>query len=139
METATPKKVHHGRNVRHWRKERDLTQRELGEMIDKSQQYITDLEKKEEIPVETMQQLADALEVPIEAIKDFVKEQPTNYFTNKVEINVNDTGQQTFENSDGNFPTSYNYYQYYNCTFIPRDDDEKINRILKTIENKAIK
>lgn len=135
METATPKKVHHGRNVRHWRKERDLTQRELGEMIDKSQQFINDLEKKEEIPADTMQQVADALEVPIEAITDFVKEPRSNYITNKVEI-TNDTGENKIEYSAIN-PTYY--YQYYNCTFIPRGDDERINQILKSIENKDIK
>lgn len=135
METETPRKIHQGRNVRYWRIRRGFSQEQLGEKIDKSQQYIGKQEKKEEIEPEVVVQLAEALEVPVEGITDFEADMPMNFITNKVELK--DTAQQHFEHSNGNFPTFNNYYHYYNCTIIPRTEkDEPISELLKVIEKK---
>lgn len=137
METDTPRKVHHGRNTRFWRNRKGLSQDQLGDKIGKSQQYIWKLEQKEEIEPEVIEQLAEALEIPTEAITDFEADMPITITANKVVIN--DTAQPQFEHASVN-PTSYNhyqnYYQYYNCTFIPRPDDDVLQNFLKQEKGK---
>lgn len=135
METDTPRKVHHGRNTRFWRNRKGLSQDQLGDKIGKSQQYIWKLEQKEEIEPEVIEQIAEALEIPTEAITDFEADMPITLITNKIEIK--DTAQPKFDNSSATFPTSHthNYYHFYNCTIIPRADDDILQNVLKQ-ENK---
>jgi len=137
MEKEAPNRVHHGRNMRYWRKMRDKSQKDVAEKMNVSQQLISKLEDTEKMEPDTLQKVAAALEIPVEAIKDFEADKPVNFIANKVEIS--DTSQPNFEHATLN-PTSYNYYQYYNCTFIPRsEDDDSIKHLLKAIENKDIK
>lgn len=82
----TEKKVHHGRNIKRLREmigmKQDALALELGE--DWTQQRISLLEGKETIDDPLLQQVAGALKMPVEAIKNFDDEAIINIIGNTV-------------------------------------------------------
>lgn len=110
--TERPDKIHQGRNVKRFREMMGLKQEalalELGE--EWSQKRVSLLEAKETIEAETLTQVARALKVPEEAIKNFDEE--------KAIYNI----QNNYEGS------SSNYSGLYHCTFNP------IDKLLEVIE-----
>ena len=74
--TAKNPKIHEGRNVKRFREMLGIKQDELGE--DWNQQKVSLLEQKETIDVTLLQQISDALKIPIEAIQNFDEEQAVN-------------------------------------------------------------
>lgn len=99
--THTAKKIHEGRNVKRFREmlgiKQDALAFELGE--DWNQQKISLLEQKETIDSALLQQISEALKIPVEAIQNFDEEQAVNVIANT----FND---KAFENAFAN-----------NCTF----------------------
>lgn len=67
---ATALKGSHGANVRRWREWRNINQDVLAEMIGVSQATMSGIEKKETIETETVEKIAKALDIPIEAITE---------------------------------------------------------------------
>src|SRR5690606_9319432 len=80
--TETPKKVHHGRNVKRFREMLGIKQEALAAQLgdDWSQKKISLLEAKEIIEPALLDELAKALNVPSEAIRNFSEEVAFNYF-----------------------------------------------------------
>ena len=78
---ATVTKGNHGANVRRWREWRNIKQDVLAEMIGVSQATMSGIEKKETIDPETVEKLAKALDIPVEAITELTKENSVNIFT----------------------------------------------------------
>ncbi len=101
------KKVHEGRNVKRFREMLGIKQEalayELGD--DWNQKKISVLEQKETIDTPLLQQISDALKIPVEAFKNFDEEQAVNIIAN------------TFDNGS----TLYGYQRNENCTFHPID------------------
>lgn len=108
METTKPK--HIGRNISRLRELRGMKQLALAEAIGVSQQTISNIESSENVDEDKLQLVATALEVSVEAIRNFSEDAMINYFNT---FNDND-----FSHSQGaNFaPHSAN-----NCTFNPLD------------------
>ncbi|MEP6928682.1 MAG: helix-turn-helix transcriptional regulator [Flavobacterium sp.] len=104
--TAKPK--HIGRNISRIRELKGMKQEALAIAIGISQQTVSNLEASETIDEEKLNQIAKALEVTVEAIKNFSEDAVFNYFNN---IYNND-----FSNSTGAIPINPN-----NCTFNPLD------------------
>jgi transcriptional regulator with XRE-family HTH domain len=81
--TDTPKQVHHGRNVKRIREMLGVKQEalaaELGE--DWNQRRISTLEQRDIIEPELIEQLAKALKVPEEAIKNFTEETAVTFIS----------------------------------------------------------
>ena len=75
---ATVTKGNHGANVRRWREWRNIKQDVLAEMIGVSQATMSGIEKKETIDPETVEKLAKALDIPVEAITELAKENSIN-------------------------------------------------------------
>jgi transcriptional regulator with XRE-family HTH domain len=77
-------KIHHGRNIKRFRELFGIKQEalalELGD--DWNQQRISLLEQKEEIADNILEEVAKALKVPVEAIKNFDKEAALNFIGN---------------------------------------------------------
>ncbi|MBX2953119.1 MAG: helix-turn-helix domain-containing protein [Leadbetterella sp.] len=77
-------KIHEGRNVKRFREmlgiKQDALAFELGE--DWNQQKISLLEQKETIDNTLLQQISEALKIPVEAIKNFDEEQAVNIISN---------------------------------------------------------
>ena len=84
------KKVHEGRNVKRFREmlgiKQDALAYELGD--DWNQQKVSLLEQRETIDASLLQQISDALKIPVEAFQNFDEEQAINVIAN------------TFTNSD---------------------------------------
>ncbi|MGL5706287.1 MAG: helix-turn-helix domain-containing protein [Tannerellaceae bacterium] len=78
---ATVTKGNHGANVRRWREWRNINQDVLAEMIGVSQATMSGIEKKETIDTETVEKLAKALDIPVEAITELTKENSVNIFS----------------------------------------------------------
>lgn len=101
------KTIHQGRNVKRFREMLGIKQEglalELGD--DWNQRKISLLEQKEVIEPELLEQIAKALKVPVEAIKNFDEETAIN--------NI----QNNYDNAVINAGPTINY----KCTFNPLD------------------
>ena len=64
-----PKEVHHGRNVKRFREMQGIKQEILAEKIGYSQQSISRLESEDVLDDDTLNTLAGALQIPVDAIK----------------------------------------------------------------------
>jgi transcriptional regulator with XRE-family HTH domain len=75
------KTIHHGRNIKRFREVFGLKQEglayELGD--DWDQRKVSALEQKEVVDPKILEQVAQALKVPVEAIKNFDEEAAINY------------------------------------------------------------
>ncbi|WP_412476764.1 helix-turn-helix domain-containing protein [Flavobacterium sp. TBRC 19031] len=81
METTT-KPRHIGRNISRIRELRQMKQEALAQAIGVSQQTISAIENSESVEEDKLKQIAEALGVSSEAIKNFTEEAVFNYFTN---------------------------------------------------------
>jgi len=131
--TANPKNIHQGRNVKRFREMMGLKQDALAYQLgtDWNQQKVSLLEQKETIETDLLKQVAAILKVPVEAFENFDEEQAVNIIAN------------TFH--DGSVA---NNTGYIDCTFNPLDkmvelyermlqqQKEMIDRLEKLIEKK---
>lgn len=105
--------IHQGRNVKRFREMLGIKQEglalELGE--EWNQRKISLLEQKDVIDTELLEQVAKALNVPVEAIRNFDEEKAVNIIAN------------TFTDE------AAAYVENYKCTFNP------IDKWLETLEN----
>jgi len=89
METTTQPK-HIGRTISRIRELREMKQEALAQTIGVSQQTISAIENSESVDEEKLQQIADALGVSAEAIKNFSDDAVLNIINNT--FNTNDNG-----------------------------------------------
>ena len=108
MSTLT-KPNHIGRKISRIRELRDMKQEALAQALGISQQTISAIENSETIEEERLVEVAKALGVTVEAIKNFSEESMINYFN-------------TFNESPNN------YFGLNNCTFNPLD------KLMETVE-----
>jgi transcriptional regulator with XRE-family HTH domain len=107
-----PKTIHQGRNVKRFREMLGLKQEALADKLggDWSQKKISNIETKEVIEPELLEELAQALKVPAEAIKNF-DEEKANYYI-----------QNNYEGSNTHATTvQQNSPHFHQCTFNPLD------------------
>lgn len=105
MSTLT-KPNHIGRKISRIRELRDMKQDALAQALGTNQQAISALENSETIDDTKLAEVAKALGVTVEAIRNFSEEAAINYFNN---ISNND-----FSNSNGAIQSN-------NCSFNPLD------------------
>ncbi|WP_245645780.1 helix-turn-helix transcriptional regulator [Niabella ginsenosidivorans] len=95
---AMQKKIHQGHNIKRFREmlgiKQDALAADLGD--DWNQQKISLLEQKETIDAPLLQQVAEALKLPVEAIKNFDEDQAINIISNTVNNNDNANGNTLF-------------------------------------------
>lgn len=113
------KEVHEGRNIKRIREILGMKQETLALQLGISQQSISSLEQREALDKETLDKVAKALKVPVEAIKNFNEETAVNFISS------------TFNNS-GLFN--------YNCslTFNPFDKVVELYEALLKSEREKI-
>lgn len=107
-----PSKVHEGRNIKRFREMLGIKQEALALALgdDWSQKRISILESKETVEPEVLEEVAKALKVPVEAIRNFDEE--------KAIVNI----QNNYQGS------SSNYSGLYQCTFNP------IDKLMETLD-----
>jgi transcriptional regulator with XRE-family HTH domain len=125
--TETPK-AHHGNNIRHFRQWRDMKQEALAAKLggDWTQRKISLLEDKETVEPQILEQVAKALDVPVDALEN-VNDDMVFYNTN----NFHD--QSSMQNTNG--------YYNYKPTFNPVDKivellEKRIAELQQTIKEK---
>jgi len=97
-------KIHQGRNVKRFREMLGIKQEALAFDIggDWNQKKVSLLEQKEVIEDALLQQIAEVLKIPVEAIQNFDEEQAVNIISN------------TFTASDNATGFIYNHYPTFN-------------------------
>ena len=100
------KKKHIRRNICRIREMKGMKQETLAELLGISQQKMSVIENTEELDDSKLQEIANALEIPAIAIKEYSDERMINY--------VNNFYDNSLSNSQGAFSAS-------NCTFNPLD------------------
>jgi len=104
MSTATKPK-HIGRNISRIRELKDMKQDALALALGISQQMVSNIENSETVDEQRLIEIAKALDVSVEAIKNFSEEAVFNIIGNTIQDNA------TLSTITGN----------YNCTFNPLD------------------
>ena len=129
--TTDNRKIHHGRNVKRFREMLGMKQEALADQLgeDWSQKRISMLENKELIEDNILQELAKALKVPAEAIKNFNEEAAFNVINN------------TFTSNDtSSINNGVNYYPTFNpfdeLLRISNEKDELYKALLKEKDEK---
>ena len=102
----TTQKKHLGHNICRIREMKGMKQETLAELLGISQQKMSVIENTEELDDAKLNEIANALEVPANAIKEYSDERMINY--------VNNFYDNSLSNSQGAFSAS-------NCTFNPLD------------------
>nr|WP_315239262.1 helix-turn-helix transcriptional regulator [uncultured Flavobacterium sp.] len=106
MSTATKPK-HIGRNISRIRELKDMKQEALAQALGASQQAVSAIENSETVDEQKLIEIAKALGVSVEAIKNFSEEAVFNYFnTFNDAVSNSSFGQGTYNNE---------------CTFNPLD------------------
>jgi transcriptional regulator with XRE-family HTH domain len=110
MTTEATPKAHLGRNVRHFRQEKDWNQDELADRMGEpwTQKKISQMEAKAVIEDSILEQVARALEVSVEEIKEYSEQQIVN---NNVQYNYEGSHNQGANVGNNNL----------HCTFNPLD------------------
>ena len=85
-------RVHHGRNIRRTRVEKNMNQVGLSELVHLSQPAVSKYEKMRVIDDEMLQRFARALNVPFDYLKTLEEDAQTVVFENNT---VNDSEQNT--------------------------------------------
>jgi len=119
--------IHQGRNVKRFREMLGLKQEALAEKLGEewTQKRISMLESKDVIETELLEQLAKALNVPAEAIKNFDEE--------KAIYNIQN-------NYEGSNPGAISVMQSnYQCTFNPIDEIKRLNDKLEKVTGDLLK
>ncbi|MCP2025925.1 transcriptional regulator with XRE-family HTH domain [Flavobacterium sp. HSC-32F16] len=123
MSTAIKPK-HIGRNISRIRELKDMKQEALAQAIGTNQQTISAIENSETVDEQRLIEIAKALDVSVEAIKNFSEEGVFNYFnTFNDAVSNSSFGQGTYNNE---------------CTFNPLDKVvELYERLLQAEKDKV--
>ncbi len=73
---------HLGYNVKRLREILGVKQEDLAERLHLTQQSVSKLENKEDLDNETLEKIANAMNIPAEAIKNFTDEGTVNFISN---------------------------------------------------------
>lgn len=123
-DTVIMPKVHQGRNIKRFRDILGVKQEALAAELDMTQQAFSKLEQKEQIDDKILDKIAEALQIPVEALKNMTDEAAVNIVANT--FNSHDTSTLT--------AASISYYP----TFNPIDKVvELYERMLKTEQEKV--
>lgn len=119
-DTVIMPRVHQGRNIKRFRDILGIKQETLAAKLEMTQQAFSKLEQKEQIDEKTLSKVAEALQIPVEAIKNMTDEAAFNIIGN------------TFQND------SSAYVYQYKCNFNPIDKVvELYERMLKAEQEKV--
>lgn len=119
-DTVIMPRVHQGRNIRRFRDILGIKQETVATKLEMTQQAFSKLEQKEQIDENTLNKVADVLQIPVEALKNMTDEAAFNIIGN------------TFQND------SSAYVYQYKCNFNPIDKViELYERMLKAEQEKV--
>lgn len=122
-------KTHLGENVKSLREIKGMKQETLAELMgdDWSQKKISLLEGKEDIEPEILQQVAKALDIPVEAIRNYNKESVINIIAN------------TFHDTKGliNYNPTFNFNPFDKWIEAVEENKKLYERLLQAEQEKV--
>lgn len=126
------KRPHHGQNVKRIREILGIKQEVLALALGSSQQTISQIEKKEILEVETLQKLAQAMNVSQDAIENFSEEAAVNVISNTFNSHDNSTAIASAYNSTLNFnPIEKIIELYERLLAVEKEKNELIQQLRK--------
>lgn len=102
-------RTHHGRNMRRVREILGVKQDVIAAALNISQPAVVKMEQREVIDDETLEKVAKALNVPVDAIKNYEEEATISFIAN------------TFHDSTAIVGNNNGTGGHYSCTFNPID------------------
>jgi transcriptional regulator with XRE-family HTH domain len=135
IDNSIPKKVHQGRNIKMFREILGSKQEALALDLNVTQASISKLEAREEIEYETLQKIAEILNVPVEAIKNFDEDSAINVIANTFNNHDHSSPQfATLINNSPNFDPLDKIVELYERML--QQQKEMIDKLEKLIQRK---
>lgn len=135
IDNSIPKKVHQGRNIKKFREILGSKQEALALDLNVTQASISKLEAREEIEYETLQKIAEILNVPVEAIKNFDEDSAINVIANTFNNHDHSSPQfATLINNSPNFDPLDKIVELYERML--QQQKEMIDKLEKLIQRK---
>lgn len=100
--------VHHGYNIRRIRREKGISQLNLSERVNLSQQTVSRFETVKEIDDEMLQRFSKALDVPVEYLKTLEEDKPTIILESNTINNSDNTYSNIGNNHDNDNTNNFN-------------------------------
>jgi len=99
------KKLSDGQKVARVRMYQGIKQEFLAKKLGVSQAQVSKIEEQEEIEEELLKQIAEILEVPVDAIKNFTDERVTYYINGPFlgDVKIEFSGNESKDSATGNF------------------------------------
>ena len=131
MSTLT-KPNHIGRKISRIRELRDMKQEALAQALGTNQQAISTIENSETIEDGKLADIAKALGVSVEAIKNFTEENMISYFNNFYDNSISNGTNGIFNPSHCNFnPLDKVVELYERLVQAEKDKNEYLEKLLK--------
>jgi len=87
MEKSFSRRTHYGHNIRHLRDMLDIKQDAIAFAMNMTQQNFSNLEQKEDIDDEVLEKVAKAMNIPVDAIKNFSEDGVINIISSSLHDN----------------------------------------------------
>lgn len=128
--STTSKPRHIGRNICRIRELRDMKQEALAFAMGVSQQTISNLENSETVDEEKLQEVAKALGVTSDAIKNFSEDAVFNFFNNFYDNSAS--------NGQGAFGPIYNFNPIDKVVSLFEEKEKLYERLLQAEKDKVV-
>ena len=130
MSTAT-KPYHIGRKISRIRELKDMKQEALAQALGTNQQAISAMENSETIDEEKLKEVAKALGMTVEAIKNFSEEAVINYFNNIYDNEINGSIVAPQSNHCNFNPLDKVVELYERLVQVEKEKNEYLEKLLK--------
>ena len=129
--STTTKSSHIGRKISRIRELKDMKQEALAQAMGTNQQAISAIENSETIDEEKLKEVAKALGVTVEAIKNFSEEAVFNYFNNFYDNEINGSIVAPQSNHCTFNPLDKVVELYERLVQVEKDKNEYLEKLLK--------
>ncbi|MFH7016450.1 helix-turn-helix domain-containing protein [Flavobacterium sp. FlaQc-47] len=129
--SATTKPYHIGRKISRIRELKDMKQEALAQALGTNQQAISAMENSENIDEEKLKEVAKALGMTVEAIKNFSEEAVINYFNNIYDNEINGSIVAPQSNHCSFNPLDKVVELYERLVQVEKDKNEYLEKLLK--------
>ena len=129
--STTTKPYHIGRKISRIRELKDMKQEALAQALGTNQQAISAMENSETIDEEKLKEVAKALGMTVEAIKNFSEEAVFNYFNNFYDNEINGSIVAPQSNHCTFNPLDKVVELYERLVQVEKDKNEYLEKLLK--------
>jgi transcriptional regulator with XRE-family HTH domain len=137
VEFTPTNKIHHGQNIKRLREIFGIKQEFIASELDTTQQFISKLEQKEVIDDETLEKIAKAMKLPVEAIKNLNDEATFNFIAN----NFHDQASSAAFSSENIYACNFNPLDkvvelYERLLDSEKDKVDRLEKLLNELKDK---